>query len=35
MTDIDTPQSARELPSGAIIGAGDIVEAAGHPSAAA
>jgi len=31
MTDIDTPQSAKVLPPGAVLGAGDIVEAAGHP----
>lgn len=31
MTDIDTTQSAKELPPGAVVGAGDIVEAAGHP----
>ncbi len=31
MTDIDTPQSVKDLPPGAVVGAGDIVEAAGHP----
>src|SRR6478672_5897396 len=31
MTDIDTSQSAKELPPGAVVGAGDLVEAAGHP----
>ncbi|QEN16337.1 NCS1 family nucleobase:cation symporter-1 [Mycolicibacterium sp. ELW1] len=31
MTDIDISQAAKELPPGAVVGAGDIVEAAGHP----
>ena len=31
MTDIDTTQSAKELPPSAVVGAGDLVEAAGHP----
>src|ERR1700709_1475131 len=31
MTDIDTSQSAKELPPGALVGAGDLIEAAGHP----
>src|SRR5882757_8241020 len=31
MTDIDTPQTAKQLPPGTVVGAGDLVEAAGHP----
>src|ERR1700709_511443 len=31
MTDIDTSQSAKELPPGALVGAGDLIEAAGAP----
>src|SRR3981081_195921 len=31
MTDIDTPQTVKQQPPGAVVGAGDIVEAAGHP----
>ena len=31
MTDIDTPQIAKQLPPGAVVGAGDLIEAAGHP----
>jgi NCS1 family nucleobase:cation symporter-1 len=34
MTDIDTSKSAKdakELPRGAVVGAGDLIEAAGHP----
>ncbi len=31
MTDIDIPQTANQPPPGAIVGAGDLVEAAGHP----
>src|ERR1700741_606255 len=31
MTDIDTPQSEKVLPPGAVVGAGDLIEAAGHP----
>ena len=31
MTDIDTSQTTKELPPGAVVGAGDVVEAAGHP----
>src|SRR3981189_3237130 len=31
MTDIDTPQTAKQLPPGAVVGAVDIVEAGGHP----
>src|ERR1700755_443621 len=31
MTDIQSPQTAQNLPPGAIIGAGDLVEASGHP----
>src|ERR1700682_3237877 len=31
MTDIDTPQTAKQLPPGTVVGASDLVEAAGHP----
>src|SRR5258705_9063160 len=31
MTDIDTPQTAKQLPPGTVVGVGDVVEAAGHP----
>src|SRR6266550_5065 len=31
MTDIDTPQTEKQLPPGAAVGAGDLIEAAGHP----
>src|ERR1700704_2841149 len=31
MTDIDTPQTAKQMPPGTVVGAGDLVEAAGHP----
>ena len=31
MTDIDTPQTAKDLPPGAVVDAGDLIEASGHP----
>ena len=31
MTDIEAPPTSKALPPGAVVGAGDLVEAAGHP----
>jgi NCS1 family nucleobase:cation symporter-1 len=31
MTDIEAPPTSKPLPPGAVVGAGDLVEAAGHP----
>ncbi len=31
VTDIDSPESSTPLPPGAVVGAGDLIEAAGHP----
>ncbi len=32
MTEIDLPSSSASLPPGAVVGAGDLIEAAGHPT---
>src|ERR1700755_3624819 len=31
MTDIEAPPTSKTLPPGAVVGAGDLIEAAGHP----